>query len=225
MLLDCPRCESLLLTKYGTPSPLDGRRRYRCLSCGAHLQPRRFRPFLHFCFVLAVVFPLPLVAVAIWLLIDLGRRDPWLGVRAALWVLIWPGACVWAALLIRRALRAPVPSYFRTTDFPDPRVRLVELTVRIDEDIEPDPYWTAPLREYISHAIQAAGQHLSVSGGAYKVCVKTALRGGRREVTLGYKGRPAEGCLDDLFTEIQDYPGFLTPGGTIAVEMWFKVRP
>ncbi|WP_088257778.1 hypothetical protein [Fimbriiglobus ruber] len=228
MVLVCPYCESKLLARHGVASELDGERSYICLTCQAQLQPRRYRPLFYFFFFLAVIFPLPLAAIGVWVLAQAWEAIRWavllFGCAAAL-LFGCAATCVFAAVQIRRVLWLPVPNKFPTTSYPDPRVRLTELKERTKVWALKNSDGGEPLTDYVSAVIDSAGRCLGRSRTAYKAVAKIRVNYRFREVTVGYRGKVDSDSLQQFFDEINTKPLFKTARGDIALELWFKVRP
>jgi len=167
---------------------------------------------------LAYILLLPCLGVGIFLAVWGWYRYALLGVMGAF-------TCFTAATVIRQVLQQPVPNTLPTDEFPHPLVRLIELRVRLEDEIEIKPSsWVAPLGELVSEVIESAGRCLSAGRGAYKVCLKIKIQEGKRELSLSYRGRPVESALNTLFDEIDRIPTFLTPASAVSIELWFRVK-
>lgn len=216
MVLICPKCGSFVLTRYGTPSRLDGERHYLCLSCGADLHPRRLRGLLSLALALSLLIGIGLGAYAI----DRAAQNfDVMTLRA----LVGTGVCALAAGLTWRAMWAPVPKIMGMSTFPSPFLRLTELKIRTEGEIEPHPDWVEPFSNYLDDVIDAVGKCLEERGGRYTVSVGTVCTGGIREHTVGYQGTPDEEGLEKLFTMIETMPVFVIPAGTVKLELCFRV--
>jgi hypothetical protein len=97
----CPRCSSSDLTRYGGPSPLDGKRGFQCKTCQLEMGPSRSRFILWLLLLIAVL--LGCVTLGAFLLILLVLRQFHLLVLAGFLF------CVVCIIVGIRELRKPVP--------------------------------------------------------------------------------------------------------------------
>ena len=207
-----------MLVKYGAVSRLDGLKNYLCLKCGADLAPPRSRLLLRVLLVVALLTPLALVAYAILF-----------GFSITFWA-FFPIACVADAITclvvyrqLRRALRSPTPLHCAVKDFLGPKVRLVEITIRLGSEYDTVREWMTPFSKFVEFALDAAGTTLEENGSSGKVRLFVTINCGRRMVQVGFRGRVEHDALERLYEQIQKYPTAEFGQGEVSFEAWFRV--
>lgn len=213
----CPHCNSFLLIRHGSPSPLDGKRQFLCLGCGVELPPRRSRALCVLTIVLGSIFGPFFLVLGVWLVWDWVYRYmvmPFLGA----------GACLVAVVLSWRALRATTPVPVDTTIYPNASVSLESCGASADGIVAARPDWAKSLREFAAGVIKAAGDSLANGKSSCTVwvaaeCNKEGIRYADR-----YRGTPDEVALGQLSAEIDKLPTFGIPDGTVKLTLSFRVR-
>jgi hypothetical protein len=137
---------------------------------------------------------------------------------------IGAGACLAAAVLSWRALRAPTPVPVDTIAYPNKSVSLESCSVSVVGIAPARPGWAKSFREFADGIIRAAGDRLAVKGSAYTVWVTAECEKAGIRYAIRYRGKPDEEALGQLGSEIDKLPTFSHSDGPVKLTLRFRVR-
>lgn len=218
MVRHCPKCDSLLVARYGESSPIDGWCDYVCLNCGTELQPHRIRPILYAYGLLAALAIPFMIATAIWVI-----AHQFYGVLFGLLAVV-----IGSAQTLRyvfRTARKPVTKKFDTSHYPKDGVRLTHLEIVAVGAIVVEEEWVRSLSEFVAKVSSLAASSLKADSARYKASARMTLSPHGREVVLGYRGRPDTECLNVMFAALERIPALALPKGRLEIVFWYSVAP